>query len=697
MARWLRDQINDFFRTDSDLDAFVIDYCPEVANRLGQSTDRVARVNLLFQLVDEQELASRLQAADPHRRARGWLCDFPTHFKLDGDSPLARAFKACELRDRRRKDPDSHNNIECRIHDAPPPFGAIASIAYVQNGLPVRHGLAATSQAITLDLIDQLRASLDAHGLLSRSCLSAELVYSGPRPDDVVRQVAREYFISLFSQEQYEGLIDFSAHVEAQTRRLNADPVYPPSLYVPQRMQYCENPSFRFDNLAQGQTTALQQLMHWLHEPDRPCFILLLGDFGLGKTFLSHELCRQLGEAHGPLIPLLCDLRQLEKTRDLKALLIQYLQQHRIWPPDVDALLHMLALGRIVLFFDGFDELCLRTSYDRATEHMDTLLHAVSASDTRAKVVVTSRTQHFLSTNKLAEEFQDVAKTVLADRLYRLPVYVGRLLPFTEAQIHDFLKNRLGNDGAAAERLALIRDVQDLLGLSQNPRMLGFIVDLPDDDLRQARSRVGHISAAGLYQLLIGRWLGHEVDRADHQVPRLGLTLEQRTHAVTGLALRLWGQTERGADARDLEAQVRGFLDDLALATHQFGSGTLLLRDDAGRFSFFHESVLEWLVARAAAEEVRRSTPPDVLGKREMSPLMAEFFIGLLEVETAARWGGEILEATDDELGPRAEILKRNALHVFARLHRPAPERQNLARQDLRGRDFTGQSLRSAN
>ena len=34
-------------------------------------------------------------------------------------------------------------------------------------------------------------------------------------------------------------------------------------------------------------------------------------------------------------------------------------------------------MGRIVLLFDGFDELALRITYERATEHLDTLLEAV--------------------------------------------------------------------------------------------------------------------------------------------------------------------------------------------------------------------------------------------------------------------------------------------------------------------------------
>lgn len=108
-------------------------------------------------------------------------------------------------------------------------------------------------------------------------------------------------------------------------------------------------------------------------------------------------------------------------------------------------------------------------------------------------------------------------KTVLAERLNSVAISIGRLLPFEETQIQTFLLHRLGSEEAAAARMDLIRDIKDLLGLSHNPRMLSFIAELPDADLRQAKAREGTITAAKLYELLVQRWLHFEVNRADDQ------------------------------------------------------------------------------------------------------------------------------------------------------------------------------------
>ena len=64
---------------------------------------------------------------------------------------------------------------------------------------------------------------------------------------------------------------------------------------------------------------------------------------------------------------------------------------------DLKAFRYMLRQGRIVLLFDGFDELVTRVSYERAADHLDTLIQAAEGN---AKIVVASRTQHLRSISR---------------------------------------------------------------------------------------------------------------------------------------------------------------------------------------------------------------------------------------------------------------------------------------------------------
>ena len=79
------------------------------------------------------------------------------------------------------------------------------------------------------------------------------------------------------------SLIDFRAYLERQTARLAADPTYPPRLYVEQRMQ-----GLSLLGREEGATgDALGTVREWLASPHGR-FLVLLGDFGTGKTFLLH-------------------------------------------------------------------------------------------------------------------------------------------------------------------------------------------------------------------------------------------------------------------------------------------------------------------------------------------------------------------------------------------------------------------------
>ncbi len=525
--------------------------------------------------------------------------------------------------------------------------------------------------------------SVDASYRASDPTMSTEIVYGGtvlPAPE--VLRAAEQRRVRVRSFVEYQGITDFGAYVRKQTATLEQDPIYPPSLYVPQRMHFVAAGAENATN------DALEQVREWLLSPD-PRFVLILGNFGTGKTFLLHELARRLGgDAHGPT-PILVDLRALEKARTLDTLVAQHLAAAGMDRIDLAAFRYMLRQGRIVLLFDGFDELALRVSYDRAAEHLDTLLQAAAGD---AKVVVTSRTQHFESDRQV--------RTVLYDRVQ--PVAGLRycaLQSFSEPQIRQFLLNRWEDPTVAEEWLELLDDVKDLLELSANPRMLGFITELGLETLRQARDRAGGaISAAKLYQLIIDRWLVFEYERAHMPGVEVTLSREARWAAVLAIANRLWRKTEKYLTPSELAEEVTNTLrkhqsnpPDASVASHLIGSGSLLCRDDEGSFFFVHQSVLEWLVARQATDELGAGGRAPVLGMAAMSLLMTDFFLDLATPAAARAWAEAIL--AEASLGE--SVLKANALQVLARTGGGAAV-LSLAGQDLRGRDLGGLILRGA-
>lgn len=586
-----------------------------------------------------------------------------------------QVLRICQLREATRG-----HKVELHRSAAPRPYYQVAEVSYTEGGVVCVYALAVLKESLTLETLEifcrrvHTRYEATAPGTIS------VLVCGGEPPGRDVLRRAHLQRIRVQTFSEYQGLIDFRAYLEAQTSALAADPVYPPSLYVPQRLVYSVGgPRPRQEEVA------LPSLVDWLSSLEGR-FVVLLGDFGTGKTFLLHELARKLALEKGPVVPILIEMRKLEKASSLDVLVAQHMALAKMERFDLPAFRYMLAEGRIALLFDGFDELALRVSYERAADHLETLIQAAGG---HAKVVISSRTQHF--------ESDDQVKTELAKRLDALPMHrICRLLEFEKPQIRQFLVNLLGATKAAA-RYELIDEVQDLLGLSENPRMLGFISTISEEDLRLAKEKQGTITSAGLYQLILRRWLENEDLRANPPGIQHGLSIEDRWAAVTRLALRLWQRTERTVMLSELPAEVAAVVQDLArrqidpdTAVHQVGSGTLLSRDQDGHFSFIHQSILEWLVARAAAQELKQQERCTLLEVRDISPLMADFLIAMAGQDRVAEWARQIIRevASDQAL--------KNAMLVLGRMGLEAGVRINFAGKNLRGQNLAGRDLRQA-
>ncbi|MGH3824020.1 MAG: metallophosphoesterase, partial [Pseudonocardiaceae bacterium] len=510
----------------------------------------------------------------------------------------------------------------------------------------------------------------------------SELVYSGHPATDQLLTEARRHGVLLRSFVDYQGLIDLRPLVVRQAERLAADPIYPTQLYVPQRYRLLD------DGLAD---TASEDLLGWVIEclgAAGARFVMLLGDFGRGKTFALRELARALPQQLPGLLPVLVELRTLEKAPSLDELLAQHLVRQNVDTFDVTKLQYMIRRGRLALLFDGFDELELRVGFGNAADYLDTLLRAVTGN---AKVVLTSRPQHFQSTTQISTALGARVAALAASR-------VAVLEDFTDEQILRFLTQHYGGDAQRAQvRLELLGAVRDLLGLSRNPRMLSFIADLDEQRLRDVQAEHGQISAAALYRELVEFWLLREVGRHQHRGGLPTLDDKERLAACAALAQRLWVTKALTIPEAELTAEVSATLTRLAergytadQAAHTVGSGTLLVRTPADEFTFVHQSVMEWLVADAAAGQLRSGEVAGALHTRTMSKLMLDFLCDLAGHEVARRWVADVLAdpaATD--------MAKQNALAISQRLGPGA--HQNLAGVDLRGQDLTNRDLRNAN
>ncbi len=508
----------------------------------------------------------------------------------------------------------------------------------------------------------------------------SEFIYEGPRPPQTLRDEALRRGVRVRSFIEFQGLLDLSDYVARQTLRLQGDPRYPPDLYVPQRFRDLDRPA------APPRDELVEELLQQLGAPHGR-FILILGDFGRGKTFALRELARHVPVRLPHLIPMYIELRALDKAHTVDGLIAAHLANQREEHIDLKAFHYMLHQGRVVLLFDGFDELVTRVSYDRAADHLQTLLQAAEGS---AKVIVASRTQHFKSSAQVL--------TALGERVELLPHRrVLDIAEFSQAQVREYLANRYDSEQEADERIRLLGGVQDLLGLARNPRMLSFIADLDSERLAAVATAGPAVSAAALYQAILQAWLSYEEQRA-YGVPGTpaGLRTADLWRVVTALAMRLWDSGEPYLRLAELTSQMADLLSGLTTGgrlsapqtAHAVGASSLLIRTDDGLFGFIHSSVTEWLIANQIAQQLGEGIPdPLPLGRRLLSPLTVDFLCDLAEPRRSQQWVERVLANVDAD-----SIARANALKIVTRLRTPA--QTNLRGAMLQGEDLSYRDLR---
>ena len=552
------------------------------------------------------------------------------------------------------------------------------------DGLTLQRRLGAHVGAVTAEVLEEFLQHDPTDG--------DELVYQGPPPAEGVRRLAARRHVRLRSFTEFQGMLDLADYVNGQTARLRADLAYPPHLYVPQRYR-----DLRSDE--QGVRDDLAAELMSVLTADEGRFVLVLGDFGRGKSFALREVARRLGETDSAPIPILIDLGAMDRSHAVDGLVAAHLAERGEDRIDLRAFRYMLEEGRIVLLFDGFDELVTRISYDRAADHLENLLGAAQG---KAKVVVAARTQHFRTNEQVF--------TALGRQVGLIPHRrVLAVEEFTSAQIRAYFVNRHGGDERAADtRFRLLAGIGDLLELAQNPRMLGFVADL---DMERVTAAVAHrhtISAAGLYEEILGSWMAHETRRASGGPGAApGLDTAALWTAVTALAVALWEADEtwlRPAQLVEVADTLTGLTAD-ALSqqqrVHAVGSGSLLVRTEEGLFGFIHPSVTEWLVANAIATEFNAGVgAPAALAHRPLRQQAVDFLCDIADTAAVRAWVDAVLSRVDAG-GP----LAANARAVRARLDAPAASDMrgaslrgaDLSYRDLADVDLTGADLTEAN
>ena len=264
-------------------------------------------------------------------------------------------------------------------------------------------------------------------------------------------------------------------------------------------------------------------------------------------------------------------------------------------------------------------------------------------------MIVTSRHQYFATD-------RDV-RTALGGQAQALPgSRIMRLLPLDPGQRRTLVVEDFDDEAAAEHFLELLAGVRDLLGLAENPRMLSFMIRWYRAGLlTDAKLTAGDdepMTAGRLYERLLTTWLEHEHFRQDEAGGPGALSVAERLDALGELALRLWRSGETTIRAAELGSSVTKVADLARLqmrpaeAAQAVGSSTVLVRVGEDAFGFIHQSVLEWLVARWAAQAFDEPGDEERLASEPLSPLMVDFLCDLAGDDVVASWAHRVVRSS---------------------------------------------------
>ncbi|MCK4316390.1 MAG: NACHT domain-containing protein, partial [Anaerolineae bacterium] len=355
----------------------------------------------------------------------------------------------------------------------------------------------------------------------------------------------------------------------------------------------------------------------WLDDPARN-HISILGDYGTGKTSFCRQYAARLGrrwlaDPDRNRIPVLISLRDYAKAMNLRQLITDFLVNCYGIQAGYEAFRRFNADGRLVLLFDGFDEMAQKVDYQTTADNFEELARAVEA---RSKVVLTCRTPYF-RTRREAEELlhgqtSEVRETseVLIDLTGRPNFEIVHLLPFDRPDIQAMLRARLPDEW---ERYwTQIEETYNLAELAQRPVLLDMIArSLPELEAGRA------VNAARLYEAYTDLWLARDEEKG-----RTLITRADKRLFMQELALEMLHREKLSLHYSRLPERVRAHFRlekaaEIDYFEHDIRTCSFLNRDAEGNYRFVHKSFQEFFVAQWLAPRLLDGSAPEIIINEE--------------------------------------------------------------------------------
>jgi predicted NACHT family NTPase len=495
----------------------------------------------------------------------------------------------------------------------------------------------------------------------------------------------------------------------------------------------------------------------WLDDPAKE-HISILGEFGTGKTWFAFHYAwtalqryrdAQKRGLERPRLPLVIPLRDYAKAVSVESLFSEFFfRKHEIPLPGYSTFEQLNRMGKLLLIFDGFDEMAAKVDRQAMINNFWELAKVVVPG---AKVILTCRTEHF-------PEAQEGRALLNAELQASTTALTGETPQFEVLELEKFNDEQIRQVFSLQAEPATVEQVMgnpQLLDLARRPVMTELILEaLPDIEAGKP------VDMSRVYLYAVRRKMERDI-RAE----RTFTSLADKLYFLCELSWEMLSTDQMSLNYRLIPERIRCLFGsvvreekDLDHWHFDMMGQTMLIRNSDGDYTPAHRSLLEFFVAYKFAAELgalasdftqlaqaqshldegatplnytwssyfrRRMDeagkivpiPPlgafaseslahlrKTFGQAPLTKAVMELIVPMLETSPSLLVKGEqeypllkILEATRGKTETEVGYVGGNAASLLVKVHKGALEGKNLSRGVLIGADFSSASLRRVN